>query len=281
MKQTLRTPQKAQPSPTKATSKANLSYRLSGESLLRGLYWCAAALVVLNVIAIVCKYTTGHPNAWGIIPQFELDAERNVPTYFSSFILLLSSLLLFAVSLLKQREQDKFTWQWRLLSVVFLYLSVDESAGLHEMFIYPLRDNFHLTGILYFSWVIVGAGVVIALGAYYLPFLLSLHSKLRFRVMLAAVVYVGGALGVELYGGYYADAFGLDNLGYALITTVEETMEITGVLLLLHALYKHLKQQLASVTLVLSPVAAPSRQPAALVPEAGLAYHNHHTVITN
>ncbi|WP_266205376.1 hypothetical protein [Pontibacter kalidii] len=229
--------------------KGGLSFRFNGKRHLRWLYRAAAILVVLNTVAILCKYLTDHPNAWGIIPQFELDNERNVPTYFSSFILLLASVLLFTIAALKQRRKDKYTWHWRLLAIVFLYMSVDESAGIHEMLIYPLRDNFNMGGIFYFSWVIVGGLLVLGLGVYYLRFLFSLEPKLRNGLMLAGAIYVSGALGVELFGGYYADTYGLDNLAYAMITTVEETLEIVGILFLLTALYSYLEKQLTFLRL--------------------------------
>ncbi|TPE46051.1 hypothetical protein [Pontibacter mangrovi] len=224
-----------------------LHLKFNGKKYLSWLYRAAALLVLLNIVAIVSKHFTSHPNAWGLIPQFELDRERNIPTYFSSFILLLSSLLLFIVSVLKKRRQGKYTWHWRLLAFIFLYMSVDESAGVHEMFIYPLRDTFALGGVLYFSWVIVGGMLVLGLGLYYLRFLFSLAPKLRLKLMLAGVVYVSGALGVELLGGYYADTYGLDNFTYAFITTIEETLEITGIMIFITALYIYLEQELSSL----------------------------------
>lgn len=230
-----------------------LNINFDGKKYLRWLYRAAVVLVVLNIIAIYCKHFTDHPNAWGVIPQFELDMERNIPTYFSSFILLLSSVLLFAVAELKRKQQDKHVWHWRLLSGIFLYMSMDESAGVHEMLIYPLRENFQLTGIFYFSWVIVGGLLVLGLGLYYLPFLFSLSARMRNGLMLAGVVYVSGALGVELFGGYYSDAYGEDNFTYGLITTVEESLELAGVLMLMTVLYKHLVQQLASMRFILRP----------------------------
>ncbi|WP_276495712.1 hypothetical protein [Pontibacter litorisediminis] len=241
-----------------------LSFKFKGRKYLSWLYRAAFVLVVLNLIAIASKFYTDHPNAWGIIPQFELDNERNIPTYFSSFILLLSSALLFVVSVLKQRQFSRYTWHWRLLAIVFLYMSVDESAGVHEMLIYPLRDNFQFGGIFYFSWVIVGAVLVLGLGLYYLRFLLALEPPLKMGLLLAGALYVGGALGVELLGGYYADTYGLDNFTYGLITTAEETLEILGVLTLLNVLYNYLERQLSSVRLNLRPTAAAadfSREP--------------------
>lgn len=233
-------------------TKKSIRLIFSGDGALQVIRWVAGTLVILNLIAILCKYGTQHPNAWGIIPQFELDGEKNIPTYFSSFILLLSSLLLFVVALVKKKEQSMYTWRWRLLAFIFLYMSVDESAGLHEMFIYPLREHFHLTGILYFSWVIVGAAVVLGLGLYYLKFLIALEPKLRFRMICAGLLYVGGALGLELIGGYYYDLHGKDNLTYSLITTIEETLEIAGVMVLMHALHSYLKNHLSQFTLQIS-----------------------------
>ena len=46
----------------------------------------------------------------------------------------------------------------------------------------------------------------------------------------------GGAIGVELIGGRYLELHGVENLTYAMITTVEESLEMAGVIIFIWAL---------------------------------------------
>ena len=45
-------------------------------------------------------------------------------------------------------------WLRAVLAVIFLYLSIDESAQIHELINPALTDSFNLGGVFYFSWVI-------------------------------------------------------------------------------------------------------------------------------
>ena len=53
---------------------------------------------------------------------------------------------------------------------------------------------------------------------------------------MAATLYIGGAIGVELIGGRFAELHGKRNLTYHLLTTVEESLEMGGVILFIWAL---------------------------------------------
>jgi hypothetical protein len=66
--------------------------------------------------------------------------------------------------------------------------------------------------------------------------------------MLAGAGYVGGALGMEMIGGAYASAYGYDAY-YPVLTIVEETLEMLGILLFLHALLCYMTAHMPRVTL--------------------------------
>ena len=59
---------------------------------------------------------------------------------------------------------------------------------------------------------------------------------MRKRFLVAATVYVGGALGMELPLGYWTDLHGDENFVYSMIDLVEESMEMIGASLFLYAL---------------------------------------------
>lgn len=57
-------------------------------------------------------------------------------------------------------------------------------------------------------------------------------------LFIAGVLYIGGAIGVEMVGGVVASNIGEDNLLYGLTTTLEESFELFGLLVLINTLLK-------------------------------------------
>jgi hypothetical protein len=81
------------------------------------------------------------------------------------------------------------------------------------------------------------------LTALYLPFMRALPRVTRNRLLLAAVIYIGGAVGMELPLGWWTERHGTDGLGYALIDWVEETLEMIGAAIALLSLLAHRKSR--------------------------------------
>lgn len=188
-----------------------------------------------------------------------LDAERSLPAWYSSLLLFTSALLLFAIARLTGRQRERDVSRWYLLSLVFLLMSIDEIAGFHEALIEPLRDRFGLSGILHYAWVIPGSAAVIALGAFFVPFLFRLPRATGIRFALAGAIYVGGALGLEFVGGYFMSGYGPSAVGYIAASTIEEGMELAGLTLFVVALLRHLTRD-RTFRLELLPATAADRQ---------------------
>jgi len=153
-----------------------------------------------------------------------LSHEMNLPTWFSSHLILLCAVMLALVSRSDHPHVSAFRGHWRTLALIFVYLSIDEAIELHE----GLNLVLDTSGFLYFGWVIPFGVAVIALGIGYLQFLRRLPAATRRLFCLAGGLYVGGALGVELILGAWVDVHGDENLTYALIDWVEESCEICG-----------------------------------------------------
>jgi hypothetical protein len=193
-----------------------------------------------------------HDHVFGFVPKFDLDGENNIPAYFSSFILLISAVLLGIIAEWHKRKHDLYYVHWLTLSVIFLFLSIDEAASLHEICIIPLRLAFNLSGIFYFPWVIGGFIFLLFLSLFYLKFFLNLPSNTRYQFGVSAFLYIGGALGVEILGGYYLEAYGIEAYGkndlmYGIITTFEESFEMIGILFFIRALLKYMEENLLDV----------------------------------
>jgi hypothetical protein len=176
-----------------------------------------------------------------------LDGECNIPSWFSSALLLVCALLLGVIAAAQRQQRDSHGGRWLVLALIFGFLSLDETAQLHELSIAPLRDTFHTGGYLQYPWIIP-AGICVAVFVLsYLSFLAKLPRNTRWLFVLAGAIYVGGALGVEALSGKQASLHGEHNLAYHAITTVEELLEMAGVVVFIYALLDYIGRQFTTL----------------------------------
>jgi hypothetical protein len=202
-----------------------------------------ALLLVLGVGAEVAIHLLGGADAYGLLHLVDLSYEANVPTWYSSLLLLACAVVLGVITRVEAERPGTPVRHWGALALVFAYLSLDEAVSIHEF----LNHLFDFGGVLYFGWVIPVGALVVLVGIVYLPFLARLPGPTRRGVVRAGAVYVTGALGVELALGYWTDLHGEDNLVYGLIDAVEESLEILGASLFLSTLLAHLAARAAEV----------------------------------
>jgi hypothetical protein len=72
-----------------------------------------------------------------------------------------------------------------------------------------------------------------------------LNETERLGFIRADVIYVAGAIGMEILNGRYASEYGYDALQYAMLTLVEETLEMTGIALFIQTLLHYLESHIA------------------------------------
>lgn len=224
-----------------------MTIAISPTRLTRLLSAIVACLVLASVGGQVSKLVVGHDRLLGFVHLFDLDKEANVPTWYSSATLLIASALLAVIACAKRQQRAPFSIHWSALALIFLYISLDETAGVHELSVLPLRTALGLHGALYFAWVIPAAAVVTLVGLAYLRFVFHLPAQIRRLVVIAGGVYVGGALGMELVGGWLAERSGQETLAYVLAATVEEALEMAGIVVFIHALLRYIGAELGEV----------------------------------
>lgn len=195
-------------------------------------------LLSLNIIGIIFEYAsdTDHTKFFFRVTNF--DSETSIATFYSSLILLFSSFLLFIIYVQKRRLGNKAI-SWLLLSLIFLFLSVDESVSIHERFISFYRNKFNLSGFLYFSWVIPYGILAILLFFYFIPFLINLEKRTTMLFVLSGFVFVSGAIGMELLGGKYFETNG-KVWQYTIFYTIEESLEILGISIFIYSLLRYI-----------------------------------------
>jgi hypothetical protein len=205
------------------------------------LLWLATAIVLgLAILREFVIGIIGTGTALKDLRHFALDAEHSLPAWYESVTMLASAGLLAILAALARNDDPRNRLPWMLLAVIFLLMSIDELVAFHEVSMRPLREAFHLTGIFYFSWVIIAAPLLVALAIFFIPFLLRLPRPTAVRFFIAGAIFVSGAFGMEFIGGYYVSFGGEDYLPYRIASACEECLEITGMTLFLSSLLQHL-----------------------------------------
>jgi hypothetical protein len=204
-------------------------------------------LIGLSIIGQCSKHLLGHTQLKGFVPTFYVDSESSAPTWYSSAALGLAGALLSVIAAAKFKTADNFRWHWACLGGLLFLLSLDEIAMIHELPIEPLREQFGAGGALYYPWVIPGAALVAGIGCLFLRFFWHLPRRTRCLFFLAGVVFVSGSIGVEMYSGVQADLSGEENLDYALVVTIEEFLEMLGVVVLIRATLEYIESNLGGL----------------------------------
>ncbi len=206
------------------------------DAALRGRLLVAVAVVsALGLVVDVWAWRAPDSASAEVLwPLLSLSAEGNVPTWFASSLLLCCALAAGA-SATALPAGAPWRRHWWGIALALAYVSLDEVVGLHER----LGGHLETSGVLYFDWVIWAAPIVAVLALAYARFLRALPSPTRARLIVAAIVYVTGALVMELPLGWWTERAGTDSLGYALIDWAEETLELVGASLALAALVAH------------------------------------------
>ena len=130
-------------------------------------------------------------------------------------------------------------------------MAVDESVAIHERFIEPVRavTGVGPFGVFYYGWIVPASVLVLILGGVFFPFLRRLPRRTRTTVKWAAILYLGGALAVEMLGSAYVWHVGRDNLTYSLVTVTEEGLEMGGLIVFVYALQTYLRDRFGEVVI--------------------------------
>lgn len=205
---------------------------------LVALYLAAQSLVNEYLLENVLG-STASDLAIALLDLFSVNAEETIPTWYATLLLFVAAVILVFIAAVKRRGQDPYFRHWAGLAVIFLYLSMDEGAVIHEILSDVLQARFNTTGYLTFAWVIVFVPLVIIIGLLYLRFLFHLPPRTRYLFVAAGVLYVGGAVVVEVISANRWSIDGGVTFPYLAIATIEELFEMLGAVLFIYALLSY------------------------------------------
>lgn len=224
--------------------EGSVSVIITPFAVLKGLLVVVAVLLSANLVFIYFSQLMENTVfTWYLNYFFNFNGEHNIPAFFSSVILMTASLLLFFIYQNKHsgyKPADKK--YWLILSIVFLFLAIDENVEIHEQLnsiIRPMLAN-DLSGFLYWAWVIPYFVAFVLIAIYFMAFVLRLPPFTRSLFFIAGFLFVFGAVGLELVEGYVYTHYSLEHIYNKLLYCLEEFLEMTGIVLFIYALLDYM-----------------------------------------
>ena len=218
-------------------------------SVLTSLLICYCVLLVANCLMLVAQFMFGYESLLTLIPTWDFNTEGNMPTLFTTFTFVIAGLLLSIIAHTKYKTKQAYL-AWLILVLVFLFLAADEATSIHERVGQLFRSQTNTSGIFNISWVIPYGIAAIIFGISYARFLLRLPRRIAVIFIISGVVFVTGAIGIELVGGAIKIESGDETLAYALLYTLEESLEMLGVITFVYGLVSYISTEYGDLKLI-------------------------------
>lgn len=167
-----------------------------------------------------------------LLDLFFFEFEKNLPSFFSAFLLLVIGYLLLYIGN-KMKAKSLPHKAWKGLGYVFYFLMCDEWFSIHE----------GLNGLPspYFpAWVLVYVPLALIVFLCSINFLKNLPKKTFWLTLTSGFLYVSGAVLFEVFSGLFAQ-FQFDDLTYQLIIFLEDGCETGGAMLFVYTLIRFIK----------------------------------------
>jgi len=207
-------------------------------------------LLTANILGIVSKFYFDHDSVYGLVGLFDFNTEKNIPTFYSAIALLVASILLSLIAFARKKVNSPFI-QWFVLSLIFLFLSIDEISTIHERAIRPTKEALNASGLFYFAWIIPYG---IALGVFiiaYSKFLFKLPKNIMILFLISGTTFISGAIGIEMFEGRHAELHGTNNITFALFYSFEEFLEMIGIAIFIYTLLTYIVNEFDSLKITI------------------------------
>jgi hypothetical protein len=180
-------------------------------------------VVALNLIGLIgrgIENYLGYERTTPFVRLFHVTGEGNITSWFSSLLLLFSAIVLLVVAKACSSQGGPYVRHWFVLFIIFAFLALDEAASIHELSIDPLRNLLNLSGIFHFAWVIIAIPLVLLFVIVYIRFLFHLPKDTRWLFIAAGLLYVFGAMGMDMVAGFILSNDLVQGRMYGILITV-------------------------------------------------------------
>lgn len=216
------------------TQRSGTAVRLSTRPLVVVLGAVTAALLVINLAAKLVTPFEERGDSW-VLGHFDVNHETNAPTMWNGALLVAVALACVAVAALLTSGRLR----WLAAATAATGMAADETLRVHERLGAVGARLSDGTGIEIptYAWVLPGAVLALGLAAALVLWVRALPADVRWGVLGGGAMYIAGALGAEAVSGWIHQGQGI-TVAYAVVTTVEEGLEMFGCIVVLAAVLR-------------------------------------------
>jgi hypothetical protein len=221
-----------------------MTFSLNAKLFTRILVYVCVLAVVLNFLVIALRFGgyLHFPFGWKLFGKLYIDGKANLPSYVNALLLVISSFFLLITWSLERLRDRRKSVNWLLLSIIFLFLSLDETIGLHDFIVSGLPQGDDADNRLFFAWMLPYGFAAGLFSIYQVRFLSRIDPEFAVGFFFGGLIYIFGAIGMELIGTNVAMTFGSRGIPYALSVTIEESMEMCGLVVFIHFLIRYVSR---------------------------------------
>jgi len=229
-----------------------MNIHLTPNSVTKFMVGLITILTFMHLTQMGLYYYIDDRDVFTWIKLIDFGYEANLPTIYSMMAIAFSGLLLAAITTHHKRLQQPY-YAWLGLTLIFLFLALDEGASIHEKIGDFTEDNIiDASGYFYYEWVIPYAIFVTLFVVGYLSFLFSLPKKIAIQFVIAGTIFLSGAVGLEMLSAQEADLYDTNTVTYSVLYTTEELLEMIGIVVFVNALLKYIQSEIGSIQFTLS-----------------------------
>ncbi|MHA6247757.1 hypothetical protein ACXYMU_07465 [Pontibacter sp. CAU 1760] len=168
---------------------------------------------------------------------FDLDGEGTIPAWFSAIQLFTVGLVFLSSSQWTKISLITNSWFLNLAGLGFIFLSMDESAGIHERITGLLEDEHWAPKFEgeYGTWIYVYALIAVMLVGLGIRTILSFFKAYPTQSLILALgmtMFLAGGVGLEIISYWYLR--GTESvLYYKIEVALEELLEMAGITVVL------------------------------------------------
>jgi hypothetical protein len=174
------------------------------KTIIRAMLIAVVFLTLAGLASRFALYTFGDGPFLRPVSLFDVGAERSIATWFVSMQFMLCSILLAVIAVAKKQSGERYSRHWGVLSVILLYMSLDEIATIHETVGAELERVLHSStgftpgGAISYFWVVPGALFILVVGLSYIRFFIHLPRTTRRLFLFAGALFLLGALFLDM-----------------------------------------------------------------------------------
>lgn len=220
-----------------------MQLNINPKKLLRPLVGFTFILTILSLISIV--------EIWDerfrvLRLLFDLNDHITISTWYALVLFLIAAAFTGFIAWDHTERRQPYARHWGYLTIVFVLMCINEFTNLHNRILTGVGDSLGGgDGVFLYAWIIPGLMIVAGFALFFLLFFIRLPSTPRNGIVGGLVLFVVGAVGIEMITGWLLTNYDVAEWLFRLIYNVEELTEKIGMCVVIWGLAHYIRDHTA------------------------------------